>query len=292
MKLLPRHQAPALALVAVLVPVLAVAATGVLPSVGAVRHSHPEGGRPGQVVIRDITIRVPHQDPVQAWLVAPSGRTPRHSMAGILWLHWLGQIHNDRSEYLSEAVDLAGKGVVSILPQGHFPWVPNPDGTAGDVTLVRNQVAAYRAALGRLARDNAVDPDRIAVVGHDYGAMYGALVADRDRRVSVLAMQAPDSLWGNWFATYWLGLEGQARADYYALFAGLDPVDHVSRLGSNVLYQWAGRDVFVPEEVRDAFTAANPQAQSILYPNADHQLTDRAIVDLTAFLEARLGLAD
>jgi dienelactone hydrolase len=290
MKLFSRRRVPALALVAILVPALAVAVTGVLPSAGAARHSQPDRGRPGQVSIIDITIRVPHQDPVQAWLVAPSGNARRHTMAGVLWLHWLGQIHNDRSEFLSEAVDLAGMGVVSILPQGYFPWVPDPDGTAGDVTLVRNQVASYRAVLGRLAREGSVDPERIAVVGHDYGAMYGALLADRDHRVSVLAMQAPDSLWGNWFATYWLGLEGQARADYYALFAGLDPVDHVSRLGSHVLFQWAGQDVFVPEEVRTAFTAANPQAESILYPNADHQLTDRGIVDLVAFLEAQLGL--
>jgi dienelactone hydrolase len=289
MKLLSRRRAPALALVATLVPVMAIAATGALPSAGAARHSPPD--RPGQVSITDITIRVPHEDPVQAWLVAPGGHARRHSMAGVLWLHWLGQIHNDRSEFLSEAVDLAGQGVVSILPQGFFPWVPNPDGTAGDVTLVRNQVAAYQAVLNRLVRQSAVDPGRIAVVGHDYGAMYGALLADRDHRVSVLAMQAPDSLWGNWFATYWLGLEGQARADYYALFAGLDPVDHVSRLGSHVFFQWAGRDEFVPEEVRNAFTAANAQAQSILYPNADHQLTDRAIVDLTAFLQAQFGLS-
>jgi pimeloyl-ACP methyl ester carboxylesterase len=208
----------------------------------------------------------------------------------VLWLHWLGQIHNDRSEFLSEAVELAGQGVVSILPQGHFPWVPDPDGTAGDVTLVRNQVAAYRAVLDRLAAHKAVDPDRIAVVGHDYGAMYGALLADRDRRVSVLAMQAPDSLWGNWFATYWLALEGQARQDYYDLFAGLDPGDHVSRLRSHVLFQWAGRDEFVPGEVRAAFVAANPQAKSVVYPNADHQLTDAAIADLTAFLSEQLGL--
>lgn len=287
MKLLTRRRMPALAVLAALVPALALTATGALPSVGAPRHPHKE--RSAEVTITDITIDVSRQGPVRAWLVAPTGAR-RHTMAGVLWLHWLGQIHNDRSEFLSEAVDLAGEGVVSILPQGYFPWVPDPDGTAGDVTLVRDQVAAYRAVLDRLADEKAVDPDRIAVVGHDYGAMYGALLADRDRRVSVLAMQAPDSLWGNWFATYWLGLEGQARQDYYQLFAGLDPVDHVSRLRSHVLFQWAGRDEFVTEQVRDAYVAANPRAKSIVYPNADHQLTDAAIADLMAFLTDQLDL--
>ena len=285
-----RRQVPVLALCAALLPAVALAATGTIPSVGATRHPH--GDRPPQVSITDVTINVPHQGPIQAWVVAPTGHLHKRSVAGVLWLHWLGDLHNDRSEFLSEAVDLAGQGVVSVLPQGYFPWVPNPDGTTGDVTLVRNQVAAYKAALDKLAGNPAVDPHRIAVVGHDYGAMYGALLADRDRRVSVLAMQAPDSLMGNWFAKYWLQLEGQARADYLALFAGLDPVGHVARLGSHVLFQWAGQDEFVPEEVRNAFIAANPAAQTITYDRAHHQLTDAAIGDLVAFLSAQLGLGD
>jgi dienelactone hydrolase len=288
MKLSRRRRVPALTLLAATLPAVALAAAGTLPSVGATRHPHRD--RPPQVSITDITIKVPHQDPVQAWVVAPAGRARKHSMAGVLWLHWLGQLHNDRSEYLSEAVDLAGRGVVSVLPQGFFPWVPNPDGTIGDVMLVQNQVDAYRAVLNRLLRNPAVDRHRVAVVGHDYGAMYGALLAQRDQRVDVLAMQAPDSLMGNWFATYWLQLEGQPRADYLALFAGLDPVDNVDRLGSHVLFQWAGEDVFVPEEVRNAFITANPQARTVTYDRADHQLTDAAIADLVGFLTEQLDL--
>ena len=57
---------------------------------------------------------------------SPAGSLKKHSQAGVLWLHWLGEINGDRSEYLSEAVTLAGKGVVSVLPQGYFPWVPEP----------------------------------------------------------------------------------------------------------------------------------------------------------------------
>ena len=80
-------------------------------------------------MVEDITIRVPHQDPVQAYLVRPAGHLKRNSAAGVLFLHWLGEINNDRGEYLTEAITLADQGVVSVLPQGYFPWVPNPDGT-------------------------------------------------------------------------------------------------------------------------------------------------------------------
>jgi dienelactone hydrolase len=156
--------------------------------------------------------------------------------------------------------------------------------------LVKHQLAAMERALDKLAHISAVDPKRIAVVGHDYGAMYGSLLADRDHRVSALVLETPDSLWGNWFATYWLNLEGQARADYYKLFRGLNPVGHTSRLGKHVLFQWAGDDAFIPSDVRDAFAAASPDAKVELYDGADHQLTDAALADRDAFLTQQLHL--
>jgi dienelactone hydrolase len=242
------------------------------------------------VVVEDITIPVPGQDPVQAWFVHPAGEAKKHSAPAVLWLHWLGEINNDRSEYLSEAVGLAGKGVYSVLPNGYFPWVPNPDGTTGDVTLVENQVAAFRSALDRLASERAVDPTRIALVGHDYGAMYGALLADSDDRISAMVLQAPDALMGNWFAQFWLQLEGDARTQYLALFDGLDPVDHTARLGDRVLFQWAGRDDFIGQDVRDAYAASSPDAQVDFYERNDHEFRDDARADRLAFLADQLGL--
>jgi dienelactone hydrolase len=281
--------------------VMAVVASGaVLAGVGNVGSAYGGGGREApradshsgaRVVIRDVELRVPGQHGrVSAYVVKPAGKLPHDSAAGVLFLHWLGQIHSDRTEYLGEAVGLARQGVVSVLPQGYFPWVANPDGTANDVTLVQQQVAAMERALDTLAGTRGVDPKRIAVVGHDYGAMYGALLADQDKRVSTLVLETPDSLWGNWFATYWLGLEGQAREDYYALFDGLNPVQHTSRLGRHVLFQWAGKDTYVPEAVRTEFAKASPEAEVKLYDGADHQLTDAALVDRDAFLGKELHL--
>ena len=242
------------------------------------------------VVVEDISIRVPGQDPVQAWFVHPSRKAKKHSAPAVLWLHWLGEINNDRSEYLSEAVGLAGQGVYSVLPQGYFPWVPNPDGTPGDVTLVENQVAAFRAALRRLASERAVDPQRIGLVGHDYGAMYGALLADTDTRISTMVLEAPDALMGNWFAQFWLQLEGPAREAYLALFDDLNPVDHTARLGDRVFIQWAGDDFYIGQDVRDAYAASSPDAITKLYPGYDHEFRDGARVDRLAFLEDQLGL--
>ncbi|MET0522933.1 MAG: alpha/beta fold hydrolase [Jiangellaceae bacterium] len=276
---------------------VALVATAVLAGPVVTAMGQPETGastatqtRPQGVVVTDVKIPVPHQPSIDAYVVRPTGRLAPHSQAGVLWLHWLGQIHNDRTEYLAEAITLAGQGVVSVLPQGYFPWVPDPDGTTNDVTLVELQVDAMQAALDRLVATRAVDRSRIAIVGHDYGAMYGALVADRDHRVDTLVLEAPDATWGNWFALFWLGLEGQAYDDYLALFEGLDPVEHTARLGEHVLFQWAGEDFFVPEAVRDAYAASSPNAQVLLYERADHQLTDQAMFDRDAFLARELDL--
>ncbi len=245
------------------------------------------------VDVSDVTLPVPGQDhPVRAWLV--TGEDTGRPRSGILWLHWLGHLHNDRGEFLPLAVELASRGVVSLLPAGHFPWVPDPDGTAADVQRVRDQVDEHVVALDHLAAQPGLDPDRIAVVGHDYGGMYAALLADRDDRVSALALRGVDAAWDGWFASYWLKLDGEPRRSYAALFADLEPLDAVARLagrlGSRMLMQWAGKDAFVTSATRAAYERANPRARSIFYDNADHMFNDAAAADLTAFLAERLGL--
>ncbi len=253
------------------------------PSTAARGTSH------GGVAIDDITIDVPGGPSVAAYVVRPAGHLAPQSQAGILFLHWLGDSHNDRTEFLGEAVTLAGQGVVSVLPQGTFPWVGDPVGTKQDVVAVKAQQAADQQALDTLADIPAVDPARIGLVGHDYGAMYGALVADSDSRVSAMVLETPDARFGNWFAKYWLQLHGPDRAHYLAMFKGLDPVDHTARLGDQVLFQWAGKDIYIGAKVRDLFAVSSPDAKVTLYPNADHQLDDAALAERDAFLADQLG---
>lgn len=243
------------------------------------------------VTIKDVRLSVPYGPPMPTYIVEPQGARAPRSMAGILFLHWLGDVHSDRTEYLAEAVALASKGVVSVLPQGVFPWADAPDGTSDDLQRIDRQVSDFGTALDRLAANAAVDPTRIALVGHDYGAMFGALLSDEDPRISTAVFETPDARWGNWFATYWLGLQGAERAAYVRLFTTRDPVRHTARLGGHVLFQWAGKDVYVTPKVVADYARHDPDAQVLSYPNASHQLDDQAAADRDAFLAAQLGLA-
>jgi dienelactone hydrolase len=242
------------------------------------------------VVVTDVQVRVAGQKPVAAYLVSPVHRS--RSVAGVMYLHWFEPPAStqNRTEFLAEAVDIASRGAVAILPQLTFPWESDPVGDTRDRAAVETQLAALNSVYAFLLDQRGVDPRRTAVVGHDYGAMYGALLAQRQRRVKAAVLMTPDATWANWFDTYWLGLPDEQKAAYRSVFAGLDPVDNVDRPGVNVYFQFAGRDQFVSAETRAAFAAANPAAKVSLYDRADHFLQQPAKDDRIAWLTAQLAL--
>lgn len=249
-------------------------------------------GRHVAVVVQDISIPVPGRPPVAAWLVRPDGHAPPRSLAGVLYLHWLEPPAStqNRSEFLDEAVTVAEQGAVAILPDQTFPWTGELFGDGRDVASVNAQEAAVQAAYHTLLAQPGVDPHRTAVVGHDYGAMYGALLTAREPGIRSLAFMSGDATWSNWFALYFLGLPDADKPAYNALFAGLDPVDNVAHLGAHLYTQWAGQDPFVGQDVRDAFAAADPQAKVSFYPNAPHFLDQPAKNDRIAWVRQQLGL--
>src|SRR5262245_30968966 len=202
----PMHKARRLAascagLVAVGLLVLAgtaSAAPGTTTARGGTTAGDNDGrGRHVAVVVQDISIRVPGQAPVGAWLVRPEGHAAPRSLAGVLYLHWLEPPAStqNRSEFLDEAVTVAEHGAVAILPDQTFPWTGDLFGDARDVASVNAQEAAVRAAYHTLLAQPGVDPHRTAVVGHDYGAMYGALLTAREPGIRSLAFMSGDATW-------------------------------------------------------------------------------------------------
>jgi dipeptidyl aminopeptidase/acylaminoacyl peptidase len=103
----------------------------------------------------------------------------------VLYLHWLEppDTTQNRTEFLAEAVPTAERGAVAILPDLSFPWNGQVFGGVRDVSSVRAQFAAVTRAYRTLLAQPGVDPRRTAVVGHDYGAMYGAMLAQREQMV-------------------------------------------------------------------------------------------------------------
>lgn len=242
--------------------------------------------------VRDLTF-IGVKDPVRAYLVAPAaaseGAAPLH--AGILYIHWLGEpATTNRTEFLNEAVALTGQGIVSLLVDTMWAqpkWYPNrvPE---HDYERAIHQVIELRRAMDLLLAQPGIDPKRIAVVGHDFGAMYGILAAALDRRASTYVFMAGVPHFIDWF------LFAQQPKDlpaYRRQLAPLDPVRFIGQLAPTpVFFQFAAHDEYVSAAAAAEFyAAAGPRKQTATY-DAGHALHNAdASADRVAWLIRHLS---
>ena len=217
-----------------------------------------------------------------ALLVRPA--VPRRCAPGILWLHWLGHNRGNMFQFLPEAVDLAREGVVSLLPQGSFPWHSSPTGDLGDADKVLAQLRAVEIALASLRGVAEVDADNIAIVGHDYGAMYALLL--QDPSVKLLVAATPDAHWDTWFRTYWPTCADDLER-YAHHLAPLAPLAAAGSYGPRLFLQWADKDEYVGARVPELYARAAPEARVATYAY-DHQLGDAAVTERLGILRACL----
>ncbi len=230
-------------------------------------------------------------DDAEAYLVEPSkgGRGP-----AVLFLHWFDTEATDgnRTQFLDEAAHLArDRGVVSLLPQGRFPWAGEPSGAATDIERIRTEVAAHRAAVDLLAARDDVDAGRIGVVGHDFGAMHGVLLAADDPRISAAVMVAATPRWGDWFLPFW-PIVGD-RHDYLRSLAHVDPISRIADLAPRpVCLQFARNDFFIAAMTGLELHRAAAEPKEMHVYDADHAMRvrearddRRAFFDRTIFAE-------
>jgi predicted esterase len=221
---------------------------------------------------------------VSAYLVRARGK-PK---AAVLWAHGYGEEANtNRTEFLPDAVALAKDGVVSLLPQGHFPWEADvSEDAAEDRQLALEQIVQLRRGLDVLQHEATDVP--FGFVGHDYGAMFGAaLVADK--RPQVYVLMAPDAIFSNWFLKYFV--RGASKPELDEAFAPLDPVNNVGDAApAKVLFQFAKSDRYVPYYVADELTEAAGDAAEAKSYESGHELNAEARRDRLAWLKQQLGL--
>lgn len=234
--------------------------------------------------------------PVTAYLVRPGEPAPRpRSCAAILFWHWLDTEapDGDRTQFRDEAAALAARGVVSLLPQGRFPWTEPPTGSAADIARIGQEVARLRAGLDLLVARPEVDPDRISIVGHDFGGMLAIVAAAQDERVRSLVVIAATPRWSDWFLPFW-PIE-EARLEYLRATAPVDPIERIGRVAPRpILLQYGRSDFYIA--VMAAYglrRATGSEATDLKLYDAEHDMRHPdARSDRDAFLARTLGLAD
>jgi fermentation-respiration switch protein FrsA (DUF1100 family) len=246
------------------------------------------------IALEEFSFVAPTGRRLGAYMVLPPGRGP---FAAVLYLHWLGdKSTSNRSEFLPEALTFAKEGVVSLLIDNlwyeePFPWTGR-DASHDRDQCVRSVIEARRA-LDLMLSHSEVDPARVAVVGHDFGAMAAAELAGVDDRVQSYVLMAGTPRYHYWFLR-WSGLADGLKPAYIAAMSSVDPATLVAQAkGASFLFQFSrDRDEWVsPKEAREFYDAAKGPKQIMFYDDADHSLKSPKVAeDRLAWLRKQLHI--
>ncbi len=241
------------------------------------------------VSAEDVTFTSPAGAAVTGEVIHGPGKGPHPA---VLFVHWLGDPKTtNHTEFEPDAIALAKKGVTSLLVDTFWArpgWFDTVGKSAdADVAQGREQVAQLRRALDLLERQPGVDKARIAYVGHDFGAMFGALLAGEDSRPKVFVLMAGVPTLSQW---YLLGKQHPQRDAYVAAIDALDIRGGLKASHARTfLFQFAAKDHYVKPADAAAFAEAAPLPRGVFTYDADHDLdVPQAHADRLAWLTEQL----
>jgi predicted esterase len=230
--------------------------------------------------------------PTNAVVVAPSD--PVKNAPAVLWVHWLGEpATTNHTEFMTDAEALAKRGVVSLLvdmPWSQKDWFTGVRSTETDYADTVAQVITLRRALDCLTKIPGVDATRVAFVGHDFGAMDGALMLAVDDRARFAVLMSPTLSFWEW---YLLGKQPADPAAYVAQMSAFDLPGWLAKGKQQAtLLQLGQNDEYVAQATGIALRNAVPDRDRTLKAyKLDHALDDpTAHDDRRAWLIAHLGV--
>lgn len=253
------------------------------------------------VKVHDINFASPKGGRITAYLIVPSSKGPH---AGIVYGHWG---NGNRTEFLSEAIELARAGTVSVLID--YPWErtgewwqPQAGFNEPEKRLEHylQAITDLRRAIDLLLARSDVDPKRIAYVGHSYGAQWGAILAALDKRMKTAVLMAgvPSgaSIWLE--ATNDASLVGFRKSQlkvlekFVEVYNKLDAVKFVPHAAPvTLLFQFPYQERYIQDHHMRQYADAGSQPKQVKWYDAGHDLLSvQAMVDRDNWLRKELGL--
>ncbi|MEO8287924.1 MAG: hypothetical protein ABI670_15965 [Chloroflexota bacterium] len=246
----------------------------------------------GSIKVSDITFAGPEGDKrIAAYLVTPEGDGP---FAGIVFAHWYETeaSNSNRSQFVDEAVLLAEHGVVSLLVEtmwSRMEWFNERD-RKDDFNASVAQTVEFRRALDVLLAQPGVELSRVAFVGHDFGGMFGAVLAGVDNRPASYVILAATPLFSDWYL-FGPPMPEDEQVRYVEELSAIDPQEQIGRAeGAAFLFQFGRTDPYVPEEKALEFYEAAKGPKRIEWYDIGHNMEiEAAHRDRVEWLLARLA---
>ncbi len=216
------------------------------------------------------------------------------NLAAILFVHWYEpeSPNSNRHQFEHDAKQLAQQGAVCLLVETLWSDIDFflKRTQADDARNSIQEAVNLRRALDFLLQQNGVDKNRVAVVGHDFGGMYGVLMGSVDKRPTHYVVMAATPRFPDWYL-YFPKLEGDARAEFISQMSELDPITHIANLApAPILFQCSTNDFHVPRERAEEFFNAAREPKELKWYNAGHGLNEQATQERLAWLQQQLQL--
>jgi dienelactone hydrolase len=252
-------------------------------------------------VIHDITYVSPSGGLVSAYQIVPTGKGP---FAGVVFGHWG---NGTRGEFIPEAKTYACAGVISILPDYSWerprPWHSEIDDFAHPDLDRRTRIATViemRRAIDLLLSRTDVDSNRVAYVGHSFGAQWGAMLTAVDRRLktSVLMAGAAEEADMLMRSDNPQLVELRATLPKGQLETYLNVLEDVNAINyvryaqpTPLLLQFANFEQYFDRASMERYAAAATEPKTVLFYDSAHDLNDpQASKDRFAWLTNQLAL--
>lgn len=266
-------------------PASAFAYDGAAPLAQKVNSQHTSSG----VHITDLTFASAGGRRVHGELAAPV-KAQAHRPA-VLFVHWLGEpATTNLSEFRNDATRLAKDGFITLSIDAMWAqpdWFEKGRNLDTDYRDSINQVVDIRRALDVLLAQPGVDASRVAYVGHDFGAMYGAVLSGVDPRPQYYVLIAGTATFSEW---YLLGKHPADTTAYQQQMSVLDPTQYLRESTAKAyLFQFANKDRYIKSDRALTLFDAAPAPKGMMVYVADHSLeVPSAHADRITWLEARL----
>jgi len=227
---------------------------------------------------------------ITAFLVVPEGEGPFPAVL------FMPGAPGARFTFYTEAVELAKRGIVSLLPDPPYARPPIEDVVEfkpADKDGIVEEIVEMRRGIDFLVSRDEVDPSRLGYVGFSWGASLGSDFAAVERRVgSFVLMSAIPRLSADMRRlAEEQGVAGNLAA-YENAMKPIDALSYLPHVAPNALFlQFGNEDTRPsPEQGREVEAAASSPKQAKWY-DGGHELNDEAKRERDDWLAERLGAA-